>query len=131
MNDPASFVFTGIDVVPARPGRADLRNLAWLRGTEPSPVPEQVYVVRIHVEGDLPTTGAGLELYLGDYRVRKFNPREGGLWFKVFNPRFFRKHAGRAVRVAVEGQAPRDTGLVLPELPPPGVLVSVDEAVRR
>ena len=55
-------------------------------------------------------------LYMDDLHFSR--EWDGGIYFKVYNPRFFTKHGGKPVRVSVDGIRFEDTGLAFPSSPP-------------
>lgn len=110
------FRVLAIDVHRVEPDATDRSNLEFLSQTEA--VENDVFLVRVHTSGLPPASPLGIEFRLGDYAVRKFSEWNGGVYFKVYNPRFFTKHGGKPLRVSVDGIRFEDTGLVFPSSPP-------------
>ncbi len=110
------FRVLALDAHRVEPDPTDRSNLEFLRQTEA--VENEVFLVRLHTTALPPASPLGIELRLGDYTVRKFSEWDGGIYFKVYNPRFFAKHGGKPVRVSVDGVRFQDTGLVFPSSPP-------------
>jgi len=107
-----------VEVIPTQPKPADVRNIEHIAATEKVSLGSVAYVVKINLERSLPATSLGFELYLDDYRVRKYWAFKGGIYFKVYNPRFFAKHGGKQLRFCLAGKDCRDTGVRLPPTTP-------------
>ena len=103
-----------VEVIPTQPKPADLKNIDHISATEGVPLDRVAYVVKITLERMPPVSSQGFELYLDDYRVRKYWGFPGGIYFKVYNPRFFAKHGGKEIRFALAGEHFQDTGFQLP-----------------
>jgi hypothetical protein len=103
-----------VEVIPAQPKPADLKNIGHIAETEGVPLDPVAYVVKITLETMPPVTSQGFELYLDDYRVRNYRSFQHGIYFKVFNPRFFTKHGGKQIRYCLAGERFQDTGFRLP-----------------
>jgi hypothetical protein len=115
----AAFEFptiAAVDVIASRPKPADLRNIEHIATTEGISLEAVAYVVKITLSRATPVTSHGFELYLGEYRVRKYWAFPRGVYFKVFNPRFFAKHGGEQIRFGLAGRF-EETGFRLPRLP--------------
>ena len=109
-------IVTSVEVIETQPKPADLKSLNYIASEENVTLNEVAYVVRISLE-TLPSASAmGVALYLDDYRIRKYWGYPGGIYFKVYNPRFFRKHGGKSIRFSVDGREFHDTGVELPKL---------------
>ena len=59
-------------------------------------------------------------LYVGNSRIPKYWEYKDGIYFKVYDPQFFRDHAGGALRFSPDGTEFVETRLVLtsPEILP-------------
>jgi hypothetical protein len=103
-----------VEVIPTQPKPADLKNIEHIAATEGVSLDQVAYVVKITFESMPPVSSQGIELYLDDYRVRKYWGFQGGIYFKVYNPRFFAKHGGKQIRFCLAGEQCQDTGFRLP-----------------
>ncbi len=103
-----------VEVIPAQPKLADLKNIEHIAATESVSLDPVAYVVKITLETIPPVSSHGFELYLDDYRIRKYWGFQNGIYFKVYNPRFFAKHGGKQVRFCLAGDQFQDTGFRLP-----------------
>ena len=115
MRDPEYPKIVSVDVIPSRPKPADVRKIHFIQAQEKLSLEEVALIVRIRLKSMPPATSQGFELYLGDYRVSKYWAFQGGIYFKVYNPRFLKKHGGKQIRFAIEGDRFYDTGLRLPK----------------
>lgn len=107
-----------VEVLPVLPDETDIKNINYLRNSEGTIIQSVVYVVKITIENRLSTSSLGFELFLDDYRVRKYFEFESGIYFKVYNPRFFQKHGEKKIRISLDKVSFIDTGLKFPSILP-------------
>ena len=110
-HDPPEVV--AVDVMAAQPTRADSSLISQLDAQRATPLPGVAYVVRVQLKVQPAATSHGWALYVGDFRVPKYWVYRQGIYFKVFDPRFFDDHAGEPVRFSLDGSEFVDTGLRL------------------
>jgi hypothetical protein len=107
-------VAVAIEVVATQPVEADDAALAHVRrqtGVVRMPV---TYVVKVRLAAVLQATGSGWALYVDDFRIPKYWQYAVGIFFKIFDPRFFSEHEGGAVRFSADaGVSFVETGLTL------------------
>ena len=109
---------TGVDVVGTQPKLADLQRINFLNDGVADTADGVTYVVRIKLDDTgLALTGQSFILYVGDERVEKYAGYPGGVYFKVYSPRFFEQHGGKEIRLSLDGETFHDTGQVLPSSP--------------
>ena len=107
-------VVASVEVIPTRAKPADVKSIKYIQSQENISLEEVAYVVKITLEKMPPISSQGFELYLDNYRVRKYWAFRSGIYFKVYNPRFFAKHGGKQLRFSLVEQQFYDTGFRLP-----------------
>jgi len=104
---------TAIEVVPAQPTETDRAAIAHMGVKEP----KAVYVVKVRLKTKPPVTSMAWALYVDDERVSKYWEYADGIYFTVFDPQFFAKHAGKRLRFSYNGVDFIDTGVDLASAP--------------
>ena len=102
-----------VEAVASQPTDADdaaIARLSQAAGRDMTPV---AYLVKIRLETVPAATSSGWALYVGDFRIPKYWEYKDGIYFKVYDPQFFRDHAGGALRFSPDGTEFIETGLVL------------------
>lgn len=119
MKEPAPPKAVAVDVVAARPTRADKALVARLESDEDKSLPGLTYIVKVRLRAVPEPTSHGWALYVDDVRIPKYWEYQDGIYFKVFDPQFFADHTGGKLRFSEDGTRFTDTGLKLPALPGP------------
>ena len=105
-----------IDVSPFKAeAPSDITKLNYVRSKEPAGHPTIGFMVKLAIKGKLPTDGMGMNLYLDDYKVRKYSQCRDGICFKVYNPRFLRKHSGKVVGYEIGNLGKIESDIKFPE----------------
>jgi hypothetical protein len=99
-----------VEVVAAQPTESDRSVIAHMKSTTNQPLPDAAYLVKIRLEEIPPATGRGWALYVDDERIPKYWAYKDGIYFKVFDPSFFSRHDGQAIRFSLNGADFVDTG---------------------
>ena len=107
-----------IHTVRALPNPADNRSCDFIARREDIQLEPAVWLVALLLDRVPEPGGSTFFLHLGDYRVAKYWGFRGGIYFKVFNPRFFTKHGGKEVLFVAESGAVLRSGQRLPASPP-------------
>jgi hypothetical protein len=105
---------TNLQVVATQPKSADLRNIEFMQATENTTLDRITYIVKINLSNKPQVTSRGFSIYLGDYRINKYSEFPGGIYFKVYNPRFFAEHTGKKLLFSTSGMTFHDSGYQLP-----------------
>ena len=100
-------------VVASQPTDVDNAAIARLSHAAGREVPPVAYLVKIRLQTVPEATSTGWALYVGDFRIPKYWEYKDGIYFKVYDPQFFRDHAGGALRFSPDGTEFIETGLVL------------------
>ena len=124
MTPQSAPVVEGIDIVKARPEHNDVRSLDAIQTRESVSLEPSVWMVVLSLDHVPEPTGSLLRLYLDDYWVQKYWAFSGGIYFKVYNPRFFTKHGGKTFRFVSESGSVYETSQRLPDRAP-------EQAARR
>jgi hypothetical protein len=103
----------GVEVVATRPTQADSAAIAHLSATSDATLAPITYLVMVRLDPIPPATSQGWALYVAEFRVPKYWQYRAGIYFKIFDPRFFDDHAGAALRFSHNRTDYVDTGLVL------------------
>lgn len=103
-----------INIVPAAPSDWDMENINLINEQEGTNKSGTVFLVEIDLEGDIPATATAVDLYLNEYKVRKYYQTTGGIGFKVYNPRFLLKHSNKNIRFVINNDEVIETGLKFP-----------------
>lgn len=103
-----------LQVIATAPKPADLRNIEFMQAAENTTLDRVTYIVKINLSNKLPITSRGFSIYLDDYRISKYSEFPGGIYFKVYNPRFFEEHAGKKLLFSTAGMTLHDSGYQLP-----------------
>jgi hypothetical protein len=118
MIPPAPPRVTAVEVVATQPTDADRSVIAHLSTLSPAPLETVTYIVKIKFEEMPPVTSQGWALYVNDERIPKYWAYKDGIFFKVYDPTFFAKHQGKALRFSLDGAKFVDTGKTLPRRKP-------------
>jgi len=102
-----------VEVVPAQATQADSALIAQLDAQLGTSLPGVAYIVKVQLKVMPEATSQGWALYIGDFRVPKYWAFRSGIYFKVFDPRFFEEHGGAKLRFSQDGTEFVDTGLKL------------------
>jgi hypothetical protein len=102
-----------VEVVPAQPSEADRAAIAHMGLKEP----KAVYVVKVQLKAKPPVTSMAWALYVGDERISKYWEYKDGIYFVVFDPRFFVTHKGKRLRFSQNDTDFFDTGVDLAPAP--------------
>ena len=99
-----------VEAIGAQPTEADSAAIAQLSAEMSRPLEQVVYIVKLRFKTRPPVTSQGWALYVGDFRIPKYWEYEHGVYFKVFDPKFFADHKGRRLRFSQNGKEFIDTG---------------------
>ena len=103
-----------IEIIPTQTLPEDSQNIAYLNSIEPNNINEATYVVKIWFANNVPVTNISIDLLFNEYKVRKYFEFDGGIYFKVFNPRFFEKHSNKKIFFLVGNIELVETGWKFP-----------------
>ena len=103
-----------VEVVPAQPTEADSAAIAHLSAEAGRSLPQIAYVIKVRFKTKPPVSSQGWALYVKDFRIPKYWEYEHGIYFKVFDLRFFVDHKGQKLRFSQNGMDFIDTGKKLP-----------------
>lgn len=122
-----------VEAVASQPTDADdaaIARLSQAAGRDVTPV---AYLVKIRLETVPAATSSGWALYVDNFRIPKYWEYKDGIYFKVYDPQFFRDHAGEALRFSPDGTEFIETGLVLtsPDVLPSAVTETPDLPQQR
>ena len=106
-----------VDIVRARPEAGDTRSIESIEKRENVSLDRAAWMVVLSLDYVPEPGGQMLSLHLDDYWVRKYWAFDGGIYFKVYNPRFFVKHGGKTFRFVAEDGTVIRTGEYLPKAP--------------
>jgi hypothetical protein len=113
MQSPTPPHAVGVEIAATKPTEADRAAIAHLSATSGAALEPVAFLVMVGLDPIPPATSLGWALYVGDFRVPKYWQYRDGIYFKIFDPRFFDEHAGEALRFSQNGTDFVDTGLVL------------------
>ncbi|MGH8581409.1 MAG: hypothetical protein ACREWG_01195 [Gammaproteobacteria bacterium] len=102
-----------VEVVAAQPTDADSAAIAHLSARDGKLLPQATYLVKVRFEIMPQATSQGWALYVNDFRIPKYWAYKDGIYFKVFDPKFFQDHQGQSLRFSQNGTDFTDTGLKL------------------
>ena len=105
---------SAVEVVATQPTEADLRSLENMRLTKDSQIRNVTYIIKLELENLPEISSLGFNVYVGEFRVRKYSGCRGGIYFKIYDPRFFSEHAGENIRFSIDGITFQDSGQRLP-----------------
>ena len=105
-----------VEVVATQPTAVDLRNLNNLRSTAESQIDNVAYIVKLDLDNLPATSSLGFNIYVGEFRIRKYSGCRGGIYFKVYNSQFFSEYGGQSIRFSIDGITFQDSGQRLPEV---------------
>jgi hypothetical protein len=122
-----------VEIIATRPTEADRAAIAHLSAVGRRELAPVTYIVKMRLETMPEPTGQGWALYVNDFRVPKYWETRDGIYFKMFDARFFQEHHGKHLRFSQNGIEFVDTGLTLPEPAPhdPALLLPAQENVLR
>jgi hypothetical protein len=120
---------TEVAVVTAQPTEADSAAIAHLSAEAGRSLPLVSYLVKIRFKTKPPVTSHGWALYVHDFRIPKYWEYEHGIYFKVFDEKFFDDHKGQKLRFSQNGVHFIDTGMKLP-VPAPVAAKAKGNAAR-
>lgn len=103
-----------IEIIPTLTLPEDSQNITYLNSIEPNNINETTYVVKIWLMNKITVTNVSIDLLFNEYRVRKYYEFDGGIYFKVFNPRFFEKHSNKEIFFLVGNVELVETGWKFP-----------------
>jgi hypothetical protein len=116
-----------VEVHSVRPEAADLRKIRHYAATRGVSLPEVTLLYRVYSDGNPEPSGRAIELFIGDYQVRKYSQFKGGLFFTVNDPELAKRLAGGAIKLRVEGSDEMsDSGVTVPPFEPLQVLFTED-----
>ena len=118
-----------VEVVAAQPTDGDSALIAQLGADQAKPLPGVAYIVKLKLKTLPEATSEGWALYVDDLRIPKYWAWARGIYFKVFDPQFFKDHQGGALRFSQNGTEFIDTGLKL-AVPRAGAKQSARTAAR-
>jgi hypothetical protein len=102
-----------VEVVATKPTEADNALMTQLDAARDKSLPPTVYIVRVKLEAVPQATSRGWALYIGDVRIPKYWAYSQGIYFKVFDPQFFKDNEGAKLRFSSNGTEFIETGLTL------------------
>jgi hypothetical protein len=105
---------TKIEVVAARPTDADSAAIAYLSARDRKSLPKVTYLVKVYLKTVPQATSQGWALYVNDFRIPKYWAYKDGIYFKVFDQKFFQDHRGQSLRFSQNGTNFINTRLKLP-----------------
>jgi len=108
--------FESIEVLPVKAETVDIRNMDYIRSNESTDFPNVTFLVKLNIAGEIPHDSCGIDLYIDDYNVKKFNQWNNGVFFKVYNPRFLTKHSGKEIFYSIGGNKKKSTGINFPNI---------------
>jgi hypothetical protein len=114
MQSPTPPMARAVEVVAAEPTDADRASITHLSARDNKSLSPVAYVVKVRFETMPPATSQGWALYVNDVRIPKYWAYGEGVYFKVFDPKFFEDHAWQSLRFSLNGTDFIDTGLKLP-----------------
>lgn len=107
---------SAVEIVATQPTEADLRSIENMRLTEDSQIRNVTYIIKLALENIPEISSLGFNVYVGEFRVRKYSGCRGGIYFKIYDPQFFSEHAGQNIRFSIDGITFQDSGQRLPEV---------------
>lgn len=105
---------TRVEVVATQPVPADIRSIQYIQSNEHITLNEVTYLVKINLSHPPLITSRSLSIYIDDYQIRRYSSFPGGIYFKIFNPRFLEEHAGEKILFSIDGVTMHDSGYQLP-----------------
>lgn len=105
---------TRVEVLATQPIPADIRSIQYLQANGNTALIEVTYLVKINLSRAPVVTSRGLGLYVDGYRIRRYSAFPGGIYFKIFDPRFFEEYAGKKIFFSADGVTMHDSGYQLP-----------------
>lgn len=102
-----------VEVVAAQPTEADSALIAQLDAGPDKSLPAVAYIVKLKLKALPEPTSEGWALYVDDLRIPKYWAYSHGIYFKVFDPQFFKEHKGGALRFSQNHTEFIETGLKL------------------
>lgn len=120
---------TRVEVIATQPVPADIRSIQYIQANEHITLNEVTYLVKINLSHPPVITSRSLSIYVDDYRIRQYSSFPGGIYFKIFNPRFLEEHAGKKILFSSDGVTMHDSGYQLPSSAG-NVLEGADAAVQ-
>lgn len=107
---------SAVEILPTQPTEADLRSINYMKVTEDSQVSNVTYIVKLQLDNIPKISSLGFDVYIGDYRIRKYFGCIGGICFKIYDPQFFSQYAGQNIRFSTDGIIFQDSGQRLSEI---------------
>jgi uncharacterized protein YqkB len=102
-----------VEIIATQPIPADIRSIQHIQLSDTITLNEVTYIVKINLSSQPPITSRNLDIYVGSYKVTRYSSFLGGLYFKVFNPKFFQDHVGQKILFSVDGVSMHDSGHLL------------------
>ncbi|NEP09431.1 MAG: hypothetical protein F6K14_04170 [Symploca sp. SIO2C1] len=96
-------VLTNIQLLLARPEAADMRKIHHYAAQRNASIEEVSYMVKLYTQTPLPTNSMGVELYVGNQKIRKYSQFKHGIYFKVNDPQQLSTLQGEEVRFRTPG----------------------------
>lgn len=107
----------GVDAIGTQPKPSDTRKMAYLTANENVTIEPVTYIVRVALDDSRDDFGGkGFWLYVGERRIEKYSGYREGIFFKVYDPRFFDELGGQEIRLTEDGENFVGTGQYLPTL---------------
>lgn len=103
-----------IEILPTVTLEEDVENINFINSVEAGFIEKTTYIVKIWLKEELPFSGISIDLYFNEYKVRKYFEFKGGIYFKVFNPRFFDKHSNKKIYFVIGNSEVIETEFKLP-----------------
>jgi hypothetical protein len=102
-----------VEVVATQPTESDSALMTQLDAARDKSLPPVVYIVRVKFKTMPEITSQGWALYVDDVRIPKYWAYSQGIYFKVFDPQFFKDNKGAKLRFSSNGTEFTETSLTL------------------
>ncbi len=102
-----------VEVLAAQATEADSAMIAQLGADAARPLPGVAYIVKVQLKALPEETAQGWALYVDELPIPKYWAYRQGIYFKVFDPKFFVDHGGGKLRFSQNVTDFTDTGLKL------------------
>ena len=91
-------VLTNIQLLLARPEVADLRKIRHYAADRGAEIEEVSYMVKLYTQTPPVYNSMGVELYVGNQKIRQYSQFKNGIYFKVNDPQQLSALQGEEVR---------------------------------
>jgi hypothetical protein len=91
-----------VKVVAVEPEQSDVSRLEHLRNEVEPKLENVIFLVKIYMSG-IPISGTGMSLFIGDEKIPKYWPFNGGVYFIIYEPEFFVKHKHSFIGFSLDG----------------------------